>query len=191
MKFQIEFVCFTVFFAQSIVNGFSPQDKNKKEKAPAFTFADVKYYHRFSKDDQHEYTPDGQEDLKRWTDMVTIHYYPKAKDGEALAATTNAVLANYKVHKAMIVRTDSVPRTKEKPAEHLIVALFPRPDFIEATFARFRMVNGIGTSVIYSHRIYGAKVGNEMSAWLEKNGPTLEKKLMIWDAMPSLPVRKK
>ena len=25
---------------------------------------------------------------------------------------------------------------------------------------------------------------NEMSAWLEKNGPTTEKALMQWDAMP-------
>jgi hypothetical protein len=42
----------------------------------------------------------------------------------------------------------------------------------------------MGAAVIYSHRIYGAKIGNDMSAWLEKNGPAMEKMLMKWDALP-------
>ena len=44
--------------------------------------------------------------------------------------------------------------------------------------------------MIYSHRIYGEKVGDEMSEWLEKNGPTTEKNLMKWDAMPKPPASK-
>jgi hypothetical protein len=46
------------------------------------------------------------------------------------------------------------------------------------------MHGGVGNAVVYSHRIYGTKVGNEMSAWLEKNGPAIEKELMKWDAIP-------
>jgi hypothetical protein len=167
-----------------------PQDSDKKEKDAAFSFADVKYFHRFTKDDQHEYTPASQEDLKAWTDMVTIHYYRKAKDGETLAATANAVLENYKAANGMIIKTDSVPRTKDKSAEHFVAVIFGQPEFIEVAFARFRMHDGVGTSVIYSHRIYGKKIGNEMSAWLEKNGPDTEKKLMKWDAMPKAPASK-
>jgi hypothetical protein len=45
-------------------------------------------------------------------------------------------------------------------------------------------------SVIYSHRIYGTKAGNEMSAWLKKNGPTTENNLMKWDALPKPPASK-
>jgi hypothetical protein len=189
MKHQIKFACFAALLAPYIMNGLLLQVKDKKMKTAAFTFADVKYFHRYSKDEQHEYTPNAQEDLNRWTDMVTINYYPTAKDGEALAHSANAVLENYKAHKAMVVKTDSVPRTKEKPAEHLIVVLFPRPEFIEAAFARFRMHEGIGASIVYSHRAYGKEVGNEMSAWLKKNGPTIEKNLMSWEAMPSRPSR--
>ena len=166
--------------------GFLSQT-DKKERAAAFAFADVKYFHRFTKDDQHEYTPDGQEDLKSWTDMVAILYYRKVKDGEALATTANAVLEIYKANKARVIRTDSVPLTKDKPAEHLIVAIFGRPEFLEVTFARFKMHDGVGSAVIYSHRVYGKTVGKEMSAWLEKNGPTAEKNLMKWDAMPKPP----
>jgi hypothetical protein len=187
---QILWACFAIFFAQSVIGGLLPQAVDTKEQVAAFSFADVKYLHRFTKSDQHEYTPAGQEDLNVWTDMVTIHLYRIVKDGEALAASANAVLENYKANKALIVKTYSVPRTNDKPAEHLIVAIFGRPGFIEVAFSRFRMHEGVGGAVIYSHRIYGKNVGNEMSVWLEKNGPTTEGSLMKWDAMPKLPSAK-
>jgi hypothetical protein len=190
MTLQIAFACFAIFFAQNAVSGFWPQGVAQKGKPAAFSFAEVKYFHRFTQNDQHEYTPDGQANLNVWTDMVTINFYRQAKDGEALAATANAVLENYKANKALVVKTDSVPRTKDKPAEHLIVVIFGRPEFIEVAFARFRMHEGVGTGVIYSHRIYGKKIGNEMSAWLEKNGAVTEKNLMKWDAMPKFPAPK-
>lgn len=118
--------------------------------------------------------------MKAWTDMVTILFYRKAKDGDALAAIANAVLENYKTNKAMVVKTDSVPRMRDKPAEHFIAVIFGRPEFIEVVFSRFRMHAGVGSAVIYSHRIYGKKVGEVMSAWLQNNGPTMEKNLMEW-----------
>jgi hypothetical protein len=187
MVLQIAFACYAVFFSQSAVSGLLPQKIGTKVQAAAFSFAEVQYFHRFTQGDQHEYTPAGQEDLQTWTDLVTIHSYRKAKDSEALAATANAVLANYKANKAVVVKTASLPRTKEKPAEHLIVVIFPRPKFIEAVFARFRMRDGTGTAVIYSHRVYGEKVGNLMSVWLEKNGAATEKNLMQWDAIVKSP----
>jgi hypothetical protein len=187
MKSQIAFACLAIFLAQYVVSELLPTAAGKKGKAGVFSFAGVEYFHRFTKDDEHEYTPDGQEDLKAWTDMVTIQVYRKAKDGEGLAATANAVLENYKANRALVVKTDSVPRTRDKPAEHLIVVIFARPEFIEAAFARFRMHDGLGSAVIYSHRIYGSRVGDQMSAWLKTNGPTKESTLMNWDAMPQLP----
>jgi hypothetical protein len=190
MKSKIAFALFALLFAQDVASGFLPQAADNKAKAAAFSFAGVKYFHRFTKDDQHEYTPDGQEDLKAWTDMVTILFYRNAKDGEALAATANAVLENYKANKAIVVKTDSVPKTRDKPAEHLIAVIFGRPEFIEVAFSRFRMHDGVGSAVVYSHRIYGKKVGDEMSAWLKQNGPTTERNLMNWDAMPKPPFPK-
>jgi len=155
----------------------------EKGKA-AFTFAKHGYYHRYAKDQTHEYTPKGQSDLNKWTDMVTVNGYLDAKDGDGLAAKANAVLENYKAHKAVEVKTDSRPRTATKPAEHLIVVLFPQPTFIEAAFARFVLDKGTGYSVVYSHPIYGAKAGDAMSKWLLANGEKSEKELM---AMPSIP----
>lgn len=157
----------------------------RTEKAkPILTFGQQTYIHRYSKGNLHEFTPKAQSNLKKWTDMVSINDYPDAKDGGGLAGKANAVLENYKAAKAVVVRTDSKPRTDKKPAEHLIVVLFPQPDFIEAAFARFVMNNGVGASVVYSHRIYGKKAGDAMSKWLLANGEKTEKELM---ALPSVP----
>ena len=184
MKPRIAFACFVIFVLQILVNGSLPQAADKDSKVPAFSFANAGYFHRFTQDDQHEYTPAGQEDLNAWTDMVTLLFYPKAKSAEALAATANAVLENYKASKAMVVKTASVPAAPNRPAEHLIVVIFGRPEFIEIAFSRFRMRDGVGSAVVYSHRMYGKKIGDAMNAWLEKNGPSTEMNLMKWDAVP-------
>lgn len=178
---RIIVICFMAFISQSAIYSLSSQTPTKKAQAAAFSFADVQYFHRFTQGDQQEYTPAGQEDLQAWQDMITLRTYEGTKTGEGLAAVANTVLSNYKANKAIVVKTSSVPRTKDKPAEHLIVVLFPQPKFIEAVFARFRMKQGTGTAVIYSHRVYGEKAGPAMSTWLEKNGPTTETTLMKWE----------
>jgi len=151
----------------------------------AFVFGGVGYLHRWSMNGQHECTPEGQEDLEKWSDMITMNVYPDAHDGEALAVKANAVLENYKSHKGMVLKTSSVPRTPDRPAEHFVAVVFGRPNFIEVAFARLKLVDGVGCSIVYSHRIYGEKIGDQMSAWLDKNGPEMEKALMEWNDMPS------
>ena len=152
---------------------------------PAFVFGGVSYFQRWSMNDQHEFTPEGQEDLEKWSDMITMNVYSNAHDGDALAAKANAVLENYKSHNGTVLRTNSVPRTPDRPAEHFIAVVFGRSNFIEVAFARFKLMDGAGCSIVYSHRIYGEKVGDQMSAWLKDNGPKMEKMLMEWNNIPS------
>jgi hypothetical protein len=149
-------------------------------------FNQTEYVHRWSQNDQNEFTPTGQEDLSKWTDMLTIIFYPRVTDGESLAQTANQVLENYKSQRGVVVRTDSVPRTANKPAEHLVAVVLGRPTFLEAVQARFKLVNGKGVAIIYSHRLYGNAVGPQMSTWLQANGPSTEKVLMAWELPPSL-----
>jgi hypothetical protein len=44
----------------------------------AFVFGGAGYLHRWSMNDQHEFTPKGQEDLEKWSDMITINIYQRA-----------------------------------------------------------------------------------------------------------------
>ena len=141
----------------------------------------MEYFARWSSATQHEFTPEKQEDLEHWTDMITINGYPGAKDGEKMAEIANAVLENYRSHGGKILKTDSVPATKESPAEHFIAVLFTRPGFAEAAFARFKLVDGKGHSFVYSHRIYGKEAAEEMGEWLKDSGETTEKALLDWD----------
>ncbi len=134
-------------------------------------FGGQTYRLRWSSQHQHEFTPAGQDDLSRWTDMVTINTYPGVSDGEELAEVANRALANYRRNGATVLRTASIPRTADRPAEHLVVALFPTRAFSEAVFARWRLADGRG-----------------MAAWLKANGPAVERRLMALDQVPSLRV---
>jgi hypothetical protein len=176
----------TIILAALLTASVAATAAPAKSDTGSLIFSDVEYLPRWSQGGQHEFTPKGQEDLRHWLDMVTINYYRTVTDGDGLAAMANSVLENYKSHRAIIVRTNSVPRSPTKPAEYFIVALFPQPDFIEAAFARFKIGGGVGLSVVYSRRIYGQKIGNEMSAFLQSNGPTLEKALMSMANIPPL-----
>lgn len=161
--------------------GFATDSSSK----PRFRFREAGYFHRWSGNEQHEFTPEKQEDLEKWTDMITVNGYPDVGDGESLAARANAVLENYKSHQAMVLKTSSVPASAGRPAEHFIAVVFGRPKFIEVAFARLKLVGGAGASVVYSHRIYGEKIGDEMSAWLSANGPAAEMALLEWNSFPS------
>ncbi len=152
---------------------------------PDFAFRNVQYFHRWSQNDQHEFTPEKQEDLEHWADMITINGYPDVHGGDDLARMANSVLENYTNHHARVLKTDSVPQTAERPAEHFIAVVFGQPAFIELAFARFKMIDGAGCSIVYSHRIYGEKIGEQMSEWLKANGGPIEKDLLEWKAMPS------
>lgn len=149
------------------------------------TFAGQTYLLRWSSQHQHEFTPAGQDDLSRWTDMVTINTYPGVSDGEGLADVANRALGNYRRHGATVLRTASVPRTPGRPAEHLVVALFPTRAFSEAVFARWRLADGRGIAVIVSHRRYGPKAGDAMAAWLKAKRATVERQLTALDQVPS------
>jgi hypothetical protein len=179
----------SVILASIAMVGIGAEDRRLQTAAtvaqPAFMFGDIGYFHRWSQKDQHEFTPQKQEDLEKWSDMITINVYPTAHDGDALAATAKAVLENYRSHAAKVLGTDSVPRTPDRPAEHFIAVVFGRPNFIEVAFARFKLADGVGCSIVYSHRIYGEKVGDQMSKWLNDNAAKTEKMLMDWNNSPS------
>jgi len=165
--------------------GSAQKGADSKSKT-TLNFNQTEYIHRWAQNDLHEFTPPGQEDLSKWTDMLSINVYRQVKDGEGLASVANQVLENYKQQKGRVLRTVSIPRTVEKPAEHLIVVVMGRPTFLEAVQARFKLIGGKGVSIIYSHRVYGEKAGPEMSTWLKDHGPSLEKVLMAWEIPPEL-----
>jgi len=45
-------------------------------------------------------------------------------------------------------------------------------------------VDGKGCSFVYSHRVYGEKIGEQMKTWLSADGNEVETALTEWD-LPS------
>jgi hypothetical protein len=149
------------------------------------SFNGTDYFHRWSKDGQNEYTPQGEENLSAWTSMVTIVVHDWARTGDQLAELANRVLGNYQA-RGKIIRTDSRPRARNQEAEHFAAAVFANPNLLESAFARMLLAEKRGVVIVYSRRFYGAAVGDQMSAWLADNGPTVEKALMGWKGLPPL-----
>jgi len=158
-----------------------PSKEPLPAKPAAIGFGGAQYLHRWSRAGQNEFTPQGQEDLGKWRDMVTLDVHAKVGTGEQLAGLANGVLGNYEGAGGKIVRTDSKPRTPQKEAEHLVVALLSAPGVLEAAFARVLMVDGQGMVLVYSHRAYGPQAGATMGKWLEANGQKVETQLMGWN----------
>ena len=149
----------------------------------SFAFRGAEYEHRWSKGGQNEFTPRGQNDLNSWHDMITLNLHETVTSGEKLAEIANKVLGNYQ-RAGKILRTDSKTRKSGRPAEHLIVAVLGNAAFLEAVFARFVLIDDIGTVAVYSHRIYGKSVGQAMSEWLRANGQQIESALMATEDLP-------
>lgn len=162
-----------------------PASKGKSESM-SFSFGDVRYVHRWSQNGQNEFTPVEQADLKTWQDMVTINLFENITTGEALSEIANRIVGNYAAN-GKIIRTDATPRTKDRPAEYLIVAVMGRANFLEAAFTRLVLRDGVGYAIVRSHRIYGKEAGDPMSAWLQKSGPGIESALMKWEGFPRRP----
>ena len=160
-----------------------------KEGAPpagmSLRFGSTDYVHRWSQKGQNEFTPPAQPDLAKWRDMVTLNVHDNVGNADQLANLANGVLGNYQRH-GRILRTDSRPRTPQRPAEHLIVAILAAPGVAEAVFARVVLVEGKGVVVVYSHRAYGKDAAASIGSWLQSKGQSVETTLMAWQAMPKL-----
>jgi len=154
-------------------------------KPMTLSFGGNPYVHRWSQKGQNEFTPPAESDLSKWRDMVTVNVHDKVGNGEQLATLANGVLGNYQGH-GKILRTDSRPRTPQREAEHLIVAILSASGVMEAVFARVMLVEGKGVVVVYSHRAYGKDPAAVIGPWLQSKGQSVEDALMSWNGLPKL-----
>jgi hypothetical protein len=153
-----------------------------------FSFAGQEYFYRWSNNIMFEFTPRGQSDLNHWTDLVSVVVYRNATNAKGLAAVAKSVLGTNERNKGVVLATRSTPATPEKPAEHYISVVLSDPNVMESVFQRFVLIQGIGYAVVYSHRIYGSGVGDQMTSWLDKNSPSVEKSLMSFEPIPTVDV---
>ncbi len=164
-----------------------PAGRSAPQPAAALEFNGAFYLHRWSKGNQHEFTPAGQEDLQRWQDMITFVDRPDARDEASLRALAQALLETYKKAGGIINSASTTP-TPERPAEYLIVAMLRGEGVLETVFARIGLVQGSGVITLYARRHYGADPEAQqaqLGPWIKANAETVETQLMAFDQTPS------
>jgi hypothetical protein len=169
--------------------GSTPAAAQSHQGTSALTldFAGTPYLHRWSQNGQNEFTPEPQTDLKKWRDMVTINVYDDVRTSDQLANVANNVLLAYQ-KAGIIARTSSAPAQAGRPAQHMIVAVLSAPGLSELVFTRFVLTPEAGEAIVYSHRVYSMKPDSAASSWFKAHDIEMEKALMMWESMPSVPV---
>jgi hypothetical protein len=147
-------------------------------------FDGQEYSYKWSSDDLHEFTPGDQSVTGQWSDMVTINYYPIVSSGEDLSVVANAVLSNYEDAGGIVLGLESIPRTQLKAAEYIIAVVFGAPEAAEFALIKFQLHDGIGASIAYAHREYGADVGNLINDWMDGNGTRLQDRITKFSELP-------
>lgn len=154
-------------------------------------FSNTKYFLRTSKDGQYVFTPRGQEDPKRWTDLITLNFYPEITEGKSLAAKAVAWWEYFRSRRIFLYGLNYVPRIDQmNAADDALYTLFslrakPYNDYDEFTFTALRMVGGIGTASSYSHREYRTTPMSmeRCFAWGQKNEPVIGEAWFGWDGI--------
>lgn len=157
-----------------------------EKKAVSISLNKTDFLYRWSSDIQFEFTPVGQEDLKKWSDMITLISFQNVKDKQALTNAAAESLKYYESQKGIILTAKSLPEKAEAFDEHLIVVVLGSKEFLEVVFARFKMEKGLGVALLYSHRIYGEKTGDVANKWLKEFGPIYEKEIFNVKEIPSI-----
>ncbi|MCX4165705.1 MULTISPECIES: hypothetical protein [Paraburkholderia] len=154
----------------------------------AFRFNGTDYFFRWSDDTLFEFTPPGQTNLDTWSDMVSVVIYRGVKTADDLASAANSLLDSTKL-KGAVLKTRSVPRTPDRPAEHFIASMMAAPGVVEGVFTRFVLMDGVGYALIFSHRFYGQdlhKAAQLLGDWENAHGADMEKALMSFEPVPGV-----
>jgi hypothetical protein len=162
----------------------------EEDKEPfSITFNQESYFLRFSdpKANMYEFTPAGQEDLSKWTDMLTINIHPKVNNLKKLKRLKDRISKNYRAYGGIDLRVIAKP-LEGKPetySRYLILVIFVREDFVEFVQSRLELIDGKATHIIYGQRIYGPLAAFQIDSWRKEVGPKTLYQLLIFDDIPT------
>jgi hypothetical protein len=155
---------------------------------PELQFNGTGYFFRWTNDRLFEFTPRGQEDLDKWTEMVSVVADREANSPDKLAGWANGLLGGYKA-KHGLLRTNSIPATPQDPAQYFIAGILMATGVVECVFNRFLLMHDVGYDFIYSHRYYGADMKQNTAQavdWIKANGPAIESAVMKFAPVPDI-----
>ena len=153
---------------------------------PQLRFNGAAYLFRWTNGRLFEFTPEGQEDLDKWTEMVSVLVLRDVNSPEKLADFASILLERYKARHGLL-RTNTVPATAQNPAQHFVAGLLLANGIAECVFNRILLMHDIGYNFVYSHRNYGSDMKqtvDQTASWAKANGASIENAVMTFDALP-------
>lgn len=178
--------CGTAFLAASMMPTLKSRAAGGKDMTGTYmtdtlTFEGTDFLFRWTNGGQREYTPAGQEDLLKWTEMISLVRYEDADTRDRMAQIANNVVDIYSKN-GKILKVDAIQATPEKPAIYFIAAALGDPESLELALARLQLVENGGMAAVYSYRIFGTdpQRDHEASTWLDRNLVSKEQALMQW-----------
>lgn len=166
---------------------------------PQLQFNGTRYFFRWTNDRLFEFTPQGQEDLEKWIDMISVVVYREVDTPEKLLGKAKAVLDTYKANRGGIIGSGTYPATAQTSAQHFITAMILGNGVVEAVFTRLLLstpanyvsTDGMGYGFIYSHRRYAVD-GNikdaihQLGEWEKTNGKEIASALIRYAPVPDV-----
>ena len=165
----------------SLALGMAPAvAAQQRGAAPASLDVDGQRFElRWSNGAQFEYTPKGEEDLQRWTRMVTLQHVPAVRDAPGLRQYTQALSAQFRTIGRVIVDDclPSIPTGEECRA----VAVLRAPGVSEFVVNRTVLIDGRAVNASIARRIYGADADARQLAYAKSAaGTTTALAAMQW-----------
>jgi hypothetical protein len=158
-------------------------------KLATVSFHGETYFHRWSQNGQHEFTPSGQADLKRWKDMVTVRVFEQVTNEAQFTGMVRATVANYKKVGVINRVMERPKKTPDGVDEVVVVATLRAGNIIEFVAARFLMRDGVGTLYVASHREYTDDQGIDSTLegdYVKNKLGRVVNALAVWDGAPAL-----
>jgi hypothetical protein len=166
----------------------SPVALAKEPAKPAtakLNFDGIEYVHRSSINGRSDFTPASGPGQDSWRDRVTIIVRENITSSDQLSNIASNLVATVS-DLGEVVRAESVANPKTQHTEHFFAASLEGNGFTQAAFARLALIEGKGMVVVYSHRSYGEHSAETSTAWMDRNGETIERELMSWTGIPKL-----
>lgn len=127
------------------------------------------YHHRYSEGALHEYTPAGQDDLDRYSDLVTLLPSPEGMTSTDLERFTAGMVDVHRSRGGDVLSRACEAAAATHAAQCTVMVMFVHSTYVEAAVARhMAMRDGIG-AVSFSHREYGPDARRRVVAWIDSD----------------------
>lgn len=133
---------------------------------PSLEFAGTTWHLRWQQGGLLEYTPDGQGDLDRFSDMLSLLPAPAGLGPDDLEAYSRKMAATYENRDGRVLSRQCEPATARHVADCTLLVGFAGESHVELALVRYLALRAGLVAFSLSHREYGDGAEKRAQAWM-------------------------